>query len=185
MDAIHLLVTKIKVAWHAKKVALVLFLDIEGAFPNMNPDWLVHNLKKQAIPVKYTNFIRGMLHDQATILKFDGFTSDWIPINNGIGQGDPLSMVLYQYYNANLLDIPKYEGEDVVTYVDDTFMLTTDTTFNSTHNKLMDMMCRLEGMQNWSICHGQATVSFVRSFVCVGPSGPMTARVEAKSLGSI
>jgi hypothetical protein len=61
MDAIHLLVTKIKVAWCSKKVTSVLFLDIEGAFPNANPDRLVHNLKKWVILTKYTNFVRSML----------------------------------------------------------------------------------------------------------------------------
>jgi hypothetical protein len=65
-------------------------------------------------------------------------------------------MVLYQYYNADLLDIPKYKGEDVVAYVDDTFMLATDTTFNGIHNKLTEMMCRIGGVQNWSITHSEA-----------------------------
>ena len=34
MDSLHLLVDTVKVAWHHKQVALVLFLDMEGAFPN-------------------------------------------------------------------------------------------------------------------------------------------------------
>ena len=43
-DAMHLLVNKIKAAWRTGKVSSVLFLDIEGAFPNANPERLVHNL---------------------------------------------------------------------------------------------------------------------------------------------
>jgi hypothetical protein len=34
-------------------------------------------------------------------------------------------------------------------------------------------------------CHGQATMSFIHLFVCAGPSGPLTVRVDAKLLGSI
>ena len=34
MDLLHLLVDTVKVAWHHKQVALVLFLDMEEAFPN-------------------------------------------------------------------------------------------------------------------------------------------------------
>jgi len=45
-DAIHYLVGQIKSAWGKKKVALVLFLDVEGAFPNAVTDRLIHNLKK-------------------------------------------------------------------------------------------------------------------------------------------
>jgi len=152
-DAIHLLVTKIKNAWRAGKVTSVLFLDIEGAFPNANPDKLIHNLRKRGIPTKYVKFIHSMLGNRITTLKFDGFVSDQIPIDNGIGQGDPLSMVLYQYYNADLLDIPKHDGEDAEAYVDDTIMMATDTDFNGAHCKLKDMMCRADGVESWSKTH--------------------------------
>ena len=33
-DSLHLLVDTVKVAWRRKQVASVLFLDVEGAFPN-------------------------------------------------------------------------------------------------------------------------------------------------------
>ena len=52
-------------------------------------------------------------------LKFDGYILDCIPIDNRIGQGDLLSIVLYQFYNADLLDIPKHSDKDMVAYVDD------------------------------------------------------------------
>ena len=45
-DAIHHLVGKIKAVWGKKKVASVFFLDVEGAFPNVVTDRLIHNLKK-------------------------------------------------------------------------------------------------------------------------------------------
>jgi hypothetical protein len=43
-DAVHLLVYKIKSAWRQGEVTSVLFLDVEGAFPNAVPTRLVHNL---------------------------------------------------------------------------------------------------------------------------------------------
>ena len=45
-DTLHLLTLKIKDAWCAGKVVAILFLDIEGAFPNAVPSKLVHNLRK-------------------------------------------------------------------------------------------------------------------------------------------
>jgi hypothetical protein len=59
------------------------------------PTKLIHNLRKQGIPGKYVDFVRGMLSDRSTALKFNGYTLDPIKIDNGIGQGDPLSMVMY------------------------------------------------------------------------------------------
>jgi hypothetical protein len=48
-----------------------------------------------------------MLTGCKTRLKFDDYTSEWFDINNGIGQGDPLSMIVYLFYNADLLNIAK------------------------------------------------------------------------------
>ena len=44
MDAVHLLVHWIKSEWQRGNVTSVLFLDMEGAFPNAVPATLVHNL---------------------------------------------------------------------------------------------------------------------------------------------
>ena len=117
-DAVHLLVHKIKSAWRQGEVVSVLFLDVEGAFPNAVPDRLIHNLRKRKIPRRYTNFIEKMLEERITVLKFDDHISDSIN-NNGIGQGDPLSMVLYQFYNADILDVPNQANEAAIAYVDD------------------------------------------------------------------
>jgi hypothetical protein len=38
VNAMHLLINKIKAVWRAGKVTSVLFLDIEGAFLNVNPE---------------------------------------------------------------------------------------------------------------------------------------------------
>ena len=152
-DAMHLLTLKIKAAWRAGKVASVLFLDIEGAFPNAVPERLVHNLRKRRIPRKYTKFIDNMLRDRVTTLKFDGYSSAPIHIDNGIGQGDPLSMVLYQYYNADLLDIPNNKDEDAMAYVDDSLMLAIAKSFEEAHEKLADMMGREGGVTEWSTTH--------------------------------
>jgi hypothetical protein len=113
-DAIHLLVHKIKCAWRQGNVTSVLFLDVEGAFPNAVPSRLIHNLCKRHIPNRYVNFITGMLEGRTTYLKFDDHTSEGINIDNGIGQGDPLSMMLYQFYNADLLDIPTQANEAAI-----------------------------------------------------------------------
>jgi hypothetical protein len=149
-DMMHLLINKIKVAWCAEKVSLVLFLDIEGAFPNANLERLVHNLQKCRIPKKYASFIHNMLRDRVISLKFDRYISDPIAIDNGIGQGDPLSMVLYQYYNMDLLNIPSSKDKEAVAYVDNTFMIATGTNFQSTHHVLVDMMCKEGGVEDWS-----------------------------------
>jgi hypothetical protein len=68
---------------------------MEGAFPNAVTDRLLHNLRKRRIPRVYVDFIKQLLSNRRTRIKFDDFVSEAIQIINGIGQGDPLSMLLY------------------------------------------------------------------------------------------
>ena len=59
-DVIHLLMHNIKSAWRKGNIASVLFLDIEGAFPNAVPSRLVHNLRKRCLPCRYISFIAAL-----------------------------------------------------------------------------------------------------------------------------
>jgi len=104
-DAVHMLVDRIKRAWRKGKVVSILLLDVEGTFSNAVTDRLLHNLCKRRILEAYVKIIQQVLVDCCTKLKFDNFVLDNILINDGIGQGDPLSMVLYILYNADLLEI--------------------------------------------------------------------------------
>ena len=88
-DAMHYLTNKIKGTWRCHKVAAVLFLDIEGAFPNAVTERLLHNMRMRQLSELYVNFIDCMLTNRCTKLRFDGFASDWVNIDNGIMQGDP------------------------------------------------------------------------------------------------
>jgi len=152
-DAIHLLTHKIKNAWRKSEITSVLFFDVEGAFPNAVPERLVHNLRKRQIPQRYVDFIQTMLVGRTTFLKFDDHTSKAIQIDNGIGQGDPLSMVLYQFYNADILDIPTQPGESASAYVDNALILAVAPNFERTHQIISDMMSREGGIYDWSLTH--------------------------------
>ena len=65
---------------------MVLFLDVEGAFPNAVTPRLLHNLRMHRIPERYVLFIDQLLKDCHTRLKFDGYVLDWVGVDNGICQ---------------------------------------------------------------------------------------------------
>jgi ribonuclease HI len=94
-----------------------------------------------------------MLIGRKTCLKFDNHKLERINIDNGIGQGDPLSMVLYQYYNADLLDIPNSASEFAAAYVDNAILVATAKTFEDTHETLSKMMTREGGVLQWAREH--------------------------------
>ena len=59
----------------------------------------------------YVSFISHMLTSWRNRLRFDNYTLEWFHLDNGIMQGDPLSMILYLYYNADALDISRGQHE--------------------------------------------------------------------------
>ncbi|KII85400.1 hypothetical protein PLICRDRAFT_116115, partial [Plicaturopsis crispa FD-325 SS-3] len=70
-----------------------------------------------------------MLTGRRTKLKFDDYTSFWTAIINGIGQGDPISMIIFLFFNADILDIVHSKDEDATAFVDDTAIIAIGTTF--------------------------------------------------------
>jgi len=101
----------------------------------------------------YISFIESMLTGRRTRLKFDDYTSDWFSLDNGIVQGDPLSMILYLYYNADLLDIASGKQDMCLGYVDDMALVVVGSSFEETHQMLKDMMMRPGGAYEWSDSH--------------------------------
>ena len=152
-DSLHLLVDTIKAAWRRKQVVSVLFLDIEGAFPNAVTERLLHNLRTRRIPETYVQLIYHMLTGRRNRLKFDDYTSEWFNLDNGIVQGNPLSMVLYLFYNADMIDIPRGRSEMCLGYVDDTALVAAASSFTGTHRILKSMMVHRNGGYDWSVAH--------------------------------
>jgi len=60
-DTVHLLIHRIKDAWHRGKVASVLFLNIEGAFPNAVTERVIHNLKRRGISSRHIKYVANLL----------------------------------------------------------------------------------------------------------------------------
>lgn len=97
-----------------------------------------------------------MLERRSMSLHFDDHTSGEITLDNSIGQGDPLSMALYQYYNADILEIPNSPQETAEAYVDDAILMASAKTSEEAHEILVDMITTNEGMITWSKSHNSS-----------------------------
>ena len=79
---------------------------------------------------------------RSTKLRFDDYLSDPITLENSISQGDPMSMIVYLFYNADILDLPRNKNEFVVAYVDDAALFVEGPSFDETHVTLKRMVNR-------------------------------------------
>jgi len=152
-DVMHVVASKIKDAWWTCKVTTALFLDVQDVFPNMVKAQLIHNMRECGVPCNYTSLIETMLTNKKTHLKFDDYISPPLSINNGTTQGCLLSMILYVFYNALLIDTAHHKYETSSGFVDDCMYLVIGDFLPETHVMVKDMMERQDGSFLWSTSH--------------------------------
>jgi Reverse transcriptase (RNA-dependent DNA polymerase) len=141
---------RVKSAWRSRKVITIIFLDIANAFPNAVTERLLKNMARLGYPTEIITFFEAMLKNRKTTLSFDDFSSPLHDINNGIGQGETASMILYLIYSYGLVVIPHGNKEDGGAYVDDNFFVAITDTFEDCDKVLNDM---LDKQTTWSAAH--------------------------------
>ena len=153
-DSIHLLIKTVKDAWKKGLVAFTLLLDVKGAFPSVDMNQLIHDMRKRGIPEEYTTWMQWCLDDRQTILSFDDHQSDHFTVTNSLDQGDPFSGICYLIYNADLLKIlnTKTDGHALL-FVDSTTIIVTGKDFTEMHEKLWNIMNRTKGVFEWAKRH--------------------------------
>lgn len=152
-DSLHLLTKKIRDAWRTKKVASVLFLDVEAAFPSAIPERLFHEMRRLGIPETIVDWLRRKLQGRKTSLSFDDYISDLFEIFSGIDQGCPLSVIRYKIYNCMLLEcieILGLTGADAFAFIDDVAVVAFGKNLQETCRILMAFMQSPGGASDWS-----------------------------------
>lgn len=94
------------------------------------------------------------MNGRRTTLNFDDFTSESFEIRNGCNQGDPLSIMLYTFYNAGLLEVAEPKKNELsIGYINDINLLKAAKTFVTANEGLKDMMVWPKGAKEWLRMH--------------------------------
>ena len=116
-------------------------------------DCLLHNLRVRWILETYVLLVKNMLMGCRNWLRFDDYLLGWLDLDNGIVQGDPLWMLLYLFYNTDMLDIAQGWQEACLGYVDNMALVATAGTFKKAHWMPGKMMAESQGGYTWSKAH--------------------------------
>jgi len=119
LDATLYLDAKIHEKWREGNVVLGVALDAKGAFPSVNKDVLLRNMRKQKVPENITLWVKSWLEDRSCYFIVEGTISEKMPANCGLPQGSPISPILYLFYISPLLESLQSANSTCIGYIDD------------------------------------------------------------------
>lgn len=117
-DNLSILTNDIRSAFLNNCVTSAFFVDVKGAFDNVNPTLIPSILAKIGIPYKITKFISNLISNRTLYFKINGVIEAPELASNGLPQGSVLSPTLFNIY---LHDIYHVFENDVkyLLYADD------------------------------------------------------------------
>jgi len=86
-----------------RRVVSLLSLNEKSAFDNVMHSKLLHDMKKRKVSRLLLEFVKNFLKDQRIIITIDDYMMMKCSINVNISQDSLLSLILYLFYNVNLL----------------------------------------------------------------------------------
>ncbi|XP_075157738.1 uncharacterized protein LOC142231003 [Haematobia irritans] len=109
-----------------KNHASILATDFEKAFDRIGAHIILNTLRSWGVGYKLLNFIKAFLTDRNFRVRINNFYSTNYRLDNGIPQGSPLSVVLFQIaFNQISNVIPNHRNIHHCLYADDLYILST------------------------------------------------------------
>ncbi len=104
---LQLITEKIHIVWSdtRRRVVTLLSLNDESAFNNVMYSRLLHDIKKRKVLRLLLKFVRDFLKDRHIIITINDYTTTERSVNVDISQDSSLSLILYLFYNTNLLEV--------------------------------------------------------------------------------
>jgi len=102
---LQLIIKKIHTVWNdmRRRIVSLLSLNKKNAFDNMMHSKLLHDMKKRKVFKLFLKFVKNFLKDQHIMITIDDYTTMKCSMNINISQNSLLSLILYLFYNMNLL----------------------------------------------------------------------------------
>ncbi len=102
---LQLIIKKIHTVWSdiRRRIVSLLSLNKKSAFNNVMHSKLLHDMKKRKVSKLFFKFVKNFLKDWCIIIIIDDYIMMKCSMNVDISQDSSLSLILYLFYNANLL----------------------------------------------------------------------------------
>ena len=151
---VHLLLEKIHALQQMgeEDIVSLLMLNVSGAFNNVLHCRLIYCLRKRRIPTLIVNWINSFLIGRSTYIRLLEGILERFSILIGILQGLLILLILYLFYNADLLDIAidkdRLRYRLVIGYINNTSIIVNGRTTKEITKTLAMLYERAEKQAN-------------------------------------
>ena len=152
MDILLRLEHLIRTARDSRKVCLIIYIDLKGAFDRIWHKALLYKMAKMNISGKLRKWIANYLENRSIKVRLNECTSESRSLRSGVPQGPVISPTLF---NIMLADVPQQEGVFVLCYADDATVTATAESALSAKKILNEYLKKFkEYCETWGLVVG-------------------------------
>jgi hypothetical protein len=142
-DALITLFSYVHNSFLEGEMTFAAFIDIEGAFDNVDPNILLEELRLTGVPARTCKFIANLLFERKNFFLKQGHLTGPFIARKGTPQGSALSPLLFDIY---LRDIGSVIDKDVriIQYADDITLLVSSRNASAARDKIQIALCRVQ-----------------------------------------
>ncbi|XP_063974369.1 uncharacterized protein LOC135161040 [Diachasmimorpha longicaudata] len=129
-DNLSILSTEILTGFASKQFTPCVFIDIKGAFDNVNPLTLYNDLARIGIPQKLADFVYVLLALRQLYFVSPDELNGPYPMDKGAGQGLVLSPILFNIYTSFLAQLHQFQAESIF-FADDLVIFSRNSNVSS------------------------------------------------------
>jgi hypothetical protein len=124
-----------------------------GAFDRVVPAGLLHNRRERKVSEWIVKWVSSFISNRTMTLCLPGYNTNAFPTHKGIPQGSQLSLILFLFYNANLVDAynPPNLPSSEISFVDNVNALAFGKTIENNCRTLQSIH---ERCLKWARRHG-------------------------------
>lgn len=124
------LIADIKNSFHSHSATVCAFLDVQGAFDNVDPAILVQILCEVGIPGNVCNWIYNFLFEREMYIKFNNILHGPRLVYKGTMQGATISPLLYNLYTSQINQFLTMPNIKFLQFADDLLVYTVNKDVN-------------------------------------------------------
>lgn len=147
-DNLNILNTDIRISFSKNEYLLAVFIDVQGAYDNIDFCILIEAMKNIGLPNKMINWIISYFQERNIYVRYDNRYFGPQTAYKGIPQGSILGPILYSIYTTIIESYVTNDDIEVLQFADDIVIYTSSKCLVTAAEKIQNSLYKIEEVFN-------------------------------------